>query len=98
MITGAISEEILSRMDTGDDEDYGSVVIPLKNHIDPLKPEIGSITVGHDIGITSLESNDNKDYANAIRVDLTVVQSIIDPNQQMVDLSKDIKWSYTINL
>lgn len=80
--------------------------IPMKDFICDMNNPVdtGIINISRDIDIMDMTvdpldiSAGNDDYRTIIRFDCKIIQPIFDANQDMVDLSKGIKWSETLRL
>lgn len=93
LITSMLTEAVLHQIIL---EDGGR--FPLYNFIKLSDiNQIGECKLRHEISITNVEeSSMNHDYSTAIRFDINIIQAIV-PDQELVDLSKWIKFSYKIN-
>jgi hypothetical protein len=59
--------------------------------------QVGRMTLDNDIDGMVMSSNDNRDYVTVIRIDVTIIQHIV-PQQELIDLSKGIKYNQVIKL
>lgn len=59
--------------------------------------DVGTGKVMGPCDVVSLETNDNNDYTGFIRLDIETIQTLV-PEQTLVDLSKGIKYTQTIQL
>lgn len=88
LLTSIVCEDILGTMNTIPIYDFTS------NFSNPTLMGYGTLL--NDIEITNLDSNDNNDYRNAIRLDINVVQ-VAAPEQDIIDLSRiRIRYRFTI--
>lgn len=92
-----LTSAIASILQTSTEEDSNATRLPLKDHTKKLRPVIGNIARYGNIELTPLSVDEDEDYAVSIRATFSVVQSIIDTDQQFVDLRKPIKWVIKLN-
>lgn len=97
LLSSIIDERSLNMINDDDDDKY----IPLNDYITDINNpiEVGRIDLYGNNGVMemSLGSVDkdisgNDDYRTVIRFQCRVIQPIINMNQDMVDLSKSLKW------
>lgn len=58
---------------------------------------VGTAKIIGDCDVVNLEVNENNNYFGFVRVDIETIQTIV-PTQTLVDLSKGIKYTQTIQL
>ena len=96
LLVSALTEGILGGASNPDDPDSNIVLMDYIH--DPKNPTpMGVISMDRDIDTMNMQSNMNNDYITAIRFDVTVVQSVVLP-QELIDLSKGFKYNQTIKL
>lgn len=95
LITSAMVEDVLCRSSHRENE----VKMELYNYItDPSTPdEVGVMDIVDKLDVMYMESNENKDYYSAIRVEVGVIQHRVIVSD-VVDLSKELKFVQTIKL
>ncbi len=99
LMTSMLTEGILERTRGIYNEDSANDITLfsyIHNINDPVP--VGRIDIVDEIRTIPVSSNINKDYINLVQFGVVVVQSIIDPEQDMVDLSKPIRFKQTIRL
>lgn len=95
LMTSMVAEGMFLRASDADDP----TTILFKDFLgDKENPEIqGEISLYGEMNIIPLSSNNNNDYMQMIRVDLGVIQHVINTEQEIIDLSR-IKWNQRINV
>jgi hypothetical protein len=94
LFSSIVSEDILMGIRISDGGEF-----PLYDYIvDSKHPTLmGKCKIIGDIDVANLSGNENNDYINFIRIDISTLQVIV-PNQEFVNLGKGIKYTQTIKL
>lgn len=95
LITSSLVEDVLCRSIHREN----ALIMKLYNYItNPSVPvEVGVMDIVDKLDVMYMESNDNKDYYSAIRVEIGVIQHRL-ITHDVVDLSKRLKFVQTIKL